>query len=117
NYQDQLSPVYFSKIADFAKLGKISEKYDLVLIVSGQDISFNQLTNFPFSSSTSVYWIGENKIPSLNLEMTSGIWQGGGGSALSFEEAIQSFLLSKTAKEKYGDGALTLSKYWSLQYS
>ncbi|MFA5024958.1 MAG: VIT domain-containing protein [Candidatus Shapirobacteria bacterium] len=117
NYQEQLKPVYFSKVADFSKLGNITEKYDLVLIITGQNISFNQLSNFPFSLPTTVYWIGETKIPPLNLEMTSGTWQSGGGSALSFTEAIQSFLLTKISKEKYGEGTVTINKFWSLQYS
>lgn len=116
NLKELLQPVYFSKVTDFSKLAGISEKYDLVILIANKDISFNQIGNFPFSSPTKVYWVGSEEIPPLNMEITSGIWQTGGGATTSIEDAFRAFLLKETVKQTYGEGVMTTNQYWSLQY-
>ena len=117
NFKDLLAPIHFSKVSDFSKLGEIKAQHDLVVLVTSQDIDFSQLKNFPFSKPSMVYWVSEEKLPALNMEMTSGLWQTGGGASTSIESALRNFLIKKTLAEKVRDNALTLNQNLSLEYT
>ncbi len=116
NFKDLLAPIHFSKVSDFSKLGEIKAQHDLVVLVTSQDIDFSQLKNFPFSKPSMVYWVSEEKLPALNMEMTSGLWQTGGGASTSIESALRNFLIKKTLAEKITDNALNLNQNLSLEY-
>lgn len=117
NFKNLLKPIHFSRVNDFSQLGKITEQYDLIVLVTSQDINFAQLKNFPFSKPSVTYWVSEEKLPALNMEMTSGLWQTGGGTSTTIEEAIRSFLIKEKLSEKYAENAVNLNRKLSLQYS
>ena len=117
NFKDLLKPVHFSKVSDFSKLGEIKAQYDLVILVTSQDIDFSQLTNFPFSKPNITYWVSEDKLPALNMEMTSGLWQTGGGTSTTIETALRNFLIKKTVADKYASNATVLNQKLSLEYT
>jgi hypothetical protein len=117
NFKDLLKPVHFSKVSNFSQLGEISAVYDLVILVTSQNVDFAQLTNFPFSKPSITYWVSEDKLPALNMEMTSGLWQTGGGTSTTIETALRNFLIKKTVANKYANNAVVLNQKLSLEYS
>ncbi len=117
NFKELLDPLHFSKASDFSLLGEITGDYDLIVLVTSQDIDFAQLKHFPFSKPTMVYWVSDDQLPALNLEMTSGLWQTGGGTSTTIEEALRSFLIKKQLLAKYADKAINLNRKLSLQVS
>lgn len=117
NFKKLLEPIHFSRVNDFSKLGEITENYDLIVLVTSQDIDFSQLKNFPFSKPTMAYWVSEEKLPALNMEMSSGLWQTGGGTSTTIEEAIRSFLIKETLASKYAENAINLNRKLSLQFN
>lgn len=116
NIDQLLNPIHFAKVPNFSSFAQIEDKYDLAILISGKDVSFAQLTNFPFSAPTKVYWVGDGPLPPFNLETTSGIWQSGGGVTTTIEEALRTFLVKETVKQ-IADNTVPLSKYWSIQYN
>jgi putative PEP-CTERM system integral membrane protein len=117
NFKKLLEPIHFSRVNDFSKLGEITGDYDLIILVTSQDIDFSQLKNFPFSKPTVAYWVSEDQLPALNMEMTSGLWQTGGGASTSIEEAIRNFLIEEKLTAKYAENAINLNRKLSLQFS
>lgn len=117
NFKELLDPIHFSRVNDFSQLGKITGDYDLIVLVTSQDIDFTQLKNFPFFKPTMVYWVSEDQLPALNMEMTSGLWQTGGGTSTTIEEAVRSFLIKQELFAKYAENAINLNQKLSLQFS
>lgn len=107
---------YFGK-SDIANiLWKFNGNYDFAIVVTGKDDNISTSNLIPANMKYPVYLVHtDGKIPPYGNKFTNYLYQYGGSSEDSIQEAINHFVISKTLSQgNNGKITVDVGPYWSM---
>ncbi len=110
NFAKETRITYFGKSNALTALNTFSQKYDLVLILTGNS-AFTQTEILPFAYPTQVYLIHPQLPPAYTMKLASKLLQTGGDATNSLAEALKLYVLNRGLESKYGKGGYLVNDY------
>ncbi len=110
NFAEESKVTYFGKSNALAALNTFSQKYDLVLILTG-NAAFAQTEILPFAYPTQVYLVHPQLPPAYTMKLASKLLQTGGDATGSLSEALKLYVLNRAMESKYAKGGYLVNDY------